>query len=148
MKLIHKKFEELSLEELYEILQIRSAVFVVEQNCIYQDIDGIDQRSMHLFYEDEGRIKAYLRYFDKKDEEGTIQIGRVLTVERGKGLGGKLLHECMRILKEDNVSNVYLEAQEYATGFYEKEGFYIDSDVFLEDGIPHVCMRWTNCKVC
>ena len=86
--------------------------------------------------------------FDKLDEEGTIQIGRVLTMERKKGLGSMLLHECMHLLKEKKIQRAYLEAQEYATGFYEKEGFYIDSDVFLEDGIPHVCMRWRNSTDC
>ena len=137
-----KKFDELTLDELYEILRIRSAVFVVEQECAYQDIDGIDQRSMHLFFEEEGKVTAYLRYFEKADEAGTIQIGRVLTVKRGMGLGRKLLHECMEILKNEGVLKVYLEAQEYAVGFYEKEGFRVDSEPFLEDGIPHVCMRW------
>ncbi len=148
MKKVLKRFDELTLQELYEILRVRSAVFVVEQNCVYQDIDETDQRSMHLFYEEDGRIKAYLRFFDKLDEEGTIQIGRVLTMERKKGLGSMLLHECMHLLKEKKIQRAYLEAQEYATGFYEKEGFYIDSDVFLEDGIPHVCMRWRNSTDC
>ena len=136
-----KKFDELTLDELYEILRIRSAVFVVEQECAYQDIDGIDQRSMHLFFEEEGKVTAYLRYFEKADEAGTIQIGRVLTVKRGMGLGRKLLHECMEILKNEGVLKVYLEAQEYAIGYYAKEGFEVVSEPFMEDGILHVKME-------
>ena len=139
MELLIKAFDELSTQELYEILRLRDAVFIVEQNCPYQDIDGLDERSLHVFYEEEGRVLAYLRAFRK--DEGCVQMGRVLTVERGKGIGGLLLREGIREIRQKlNPQRIIIEAQCYATGFYEREGFKICSDQFLEDGIPHVQM--------
>jgi ElaA protein len=138
-----RSFEELTLRELYEILRVRTAVFVVEQNCPYQEVDGIDPESTHFFAEDDnGEIKAYLRFFPRKEEEKVMQIGRVLTTERGTGLGRKILHMSLGVIENDyDVDEIYLEAQTYAIGFYEKEGFRVVSDEFLEDGIPHVQMR-------
>ena len=140
---ICKNFDELTTRELYEILRARSAVFVVEQDCVYQDLDGIDYESTHIFMQKEnGEITAYLRIFMKKGEENTAQIGRVLTTERGKGLGGEILREGITAAKEKlSVEEIYIEAQEYAIPFYSREGFEVTSDVFLEDGIPHVEMR-------
>ena len=141
MKLITKYFHELTTTELYEILKSRSEIFVVEQNCIYQDLDDIDYRSLHIFYELNGKIVAYLRAFEKDSVKKMVQMGRVLTLTHGIGLGGKLLKEGIAQIKEKwNPSSIYIEAQCYATGFYEREGFVISSDEFLEDGIPHVKM--------
>lgn len=141
MKLIIKSFSELTTTELYEILKARAEIFVVEQNCIYQDLDNIDYRSLHIFYESNGKVIAYLRAFEKDSDAGIVQIGRVLTLTHGTGLGGKLLKEGISLIKEKmNPSSIYIEAQCYATGFYEREGFIISSDEFLEDGIPHVEM--------
>lgn len=141
MKLKIKYFNELTTTELYEILKSRNEIFVVEQNCIYQDLDDIDYRSLHIFYESSGRIMAYLRAFEKDSATKTIQMGRVLTLTHGTGLGGQLLKEGILQIKEKmNPSSIYIEAQCYATGFYEREGFVISSDEFLEDGIPHVEM--------
>ena len=90
-----KRFDELTTTELYEILRARVAVFVVEQQCTAQEVDGRDYDSLHVFYEQEdGQVAACLRIFER--EEGTIQIGRVLTVKRGQGLGRKLLKEGVR----------------------------------------------------
>lgn len=100
MQIISKYFDELTTKELYEILRVRSAVFVVEQTCIYEDIDGLDYESLHVFAEEDGRIFAYLRAFRKPGEENTVQIGRVLTVARGEGLGRKILHEGIGIIRE------------------------------------------------
>jgi ElaA protein len=140
---IHKKFEELSVQELYAILKARQDVFVVEQKCAYPDIDGIDPEASHLFtMNEEGKVTSCLRLFWKKDEPHTAQIGRVLTTERGTGLGGKILHEGVRICVEEmKADEIYLEAQTYATGYYAKEGFEIVSEPFEEDGILHVQMR-------
>lgn len=141
MKLKAKYFNELTTTELYEILKSRNEIFVVEQNCIYQDLDDIDYRSLHIFYESNGRIMAYLRAFEKDSATKTIQMGRVLTLTHGIGLGGQLLKEGILQIKEKmNPSSIYIEAQCYATGFYEREGFVISSNEFLEDGIPHVEM--------
>ncbi len=140
MKLTVKTFNELNIEELYEILRVRSELFVVLQPCIYQDIDGIDKNSLHMFFMEDGEIPAYLRVFFI--DEGVVQIGRVLTTKRGVGLGGELLAKSLIAIKERMApSKIYLEAQCYATGFYEREGFKIVSEEFLEDGIPHVAME-------
>lgn len=140
MRLEAKFFDELSPTEVYEILKVRAQIFVVEQNCAYQDIDDVDYESLHIFYKSGEKITAYLRAF-RKDEK-TIQLGRVLTVEHGKGLGGELLKNAIEIVEEKlKPEKIYIEAQTYATGFYERERFAVCSDEFLEDGIPHVKME-------
>lgn len=140
-----KAFNELTTGELYEILRLREAVFIVEQNCPYPEADGRDYPAMHLFYrDDEGRVVAYLRLYPKAGEPGTVQVGRVVTSAsvRGTGLGRKILHEGIAYAVRDmGAERLYLEAQVYAIGFYEKEGFKVSSGEFLEDGIPHVEMR-------
>ncbi|MCR4860694.1 MAG: GNAT family N-acetyltransferase [Bacteroidales bacterium] len=143
MQTIVKTFPELSTEELYEILRTREAVFIVEQNCPYPEADGRDYDAVHLFCRGgDGRVKAYLRLYAKKDEPGTVQVGRVVTTERGTGLGRRILSEGVRYaIAEMGARELYLEAQVYAVGFYEKEGFRVCSEEFLEDGIPHVAMR-------
>lgn len=142
MELTIKAFQELTTKELYEILKVRGAIFVVEQNCAYQDIDGLDETSLHLFYEDGGQVQAYLRAFEK--EPGIVQMGRVLTLRHGEGLGGRLLHEGIPVIKEQfQPRKIVIEAQCYATGYYEKAGFQRCSEEFLEDGIPHVRMELT-----
>ena len=141
MELVVKTFEELTRDELYEILRVRSAVFVVEQNCPYQDIDGVDRQALHVFLRQNDRILAYLRVFER--DEQTAQIGRVLTVERGKGFGKTVFRAGLQAAEERmKKKSVYLEAQTYAIGFYEKEGFQVTSEDFLEDGVPHVKMEY------
>lgn len=143
MKLIYKSFDELTTKELYELLKVRAEIFVVEQNCVYQDLDDIDYKSIHVFYQnDNGSIIAYLRLFPRDDELNVIQMGRVLTLEHGAGLGRKILHAGIDIAKNRmRAQKIYIEAQKYAAGFYEREGFTICSEEFLEDGIPHVQME-------
>ena len=141
MNLVTKYFHELTTTELYELLKSRAEIFVVEQNCIYQDLDDKDYHSLHIFYEENGKIVAYLRAFEKDTTTRTVQIGRVLTLNHGMGLGGQLLKKGITQIREKlNPSTIYIEAQCYATGFYEREGFVISSEEFLEDGIPHVEM--------
>ncbi|MCH3964518.1 MAG: GNAT family N-acetyltransferase [Clostridium sp.] len=141
MELIVKRFEELSLEELYKILQIRVAVFVVEQNCAYQEMDDKDRYSYHVFLKDNTGIKAYLRVIDKGVSFEEVSIGRVLTVKRGCGLGNRILLEGIKVAKQRmNAGKIKIEAQSYAKGFYEKTGFKQMSEEFLEDGIPHIKM--------
>ena len=140
MNFVTKYFDELSTRELYEILRLRSKIFVVEQNCVYQDIDEKDYDSLHVFYEFEGKVLAYLRVFMR--EEGVAQIGRVVTLTHGTGLGGKLLKAGIQQTREKFAAqSIFIEAQCYATGFYAREGFEICTEEFLEDGIPHVGMR-------
>ena len=140
MKLIVKPYGELSLDELYEILKVRSEVFVVEQNCPYLDPDGTDRTSIHFMLYEGEKMAAYLRIFEVSDR--VWQIGRVLTVLRSQGYGGIILHEAMDYIRGKNLADrVVLEAQTYAVGFYEREGFRVCSDEFDEDGIPHVRME-------
>lgn len=141
MTLHIKSFPELTIWELYEILRVRAEVFVVEQNCVYPDPDGTDLRSLHVWLEEDGTILAYLRLFQKDPVENIVQIGRVLTTERGKGYGARVLQAGIQAAADYmQAAGLYLEAQTYAIGFYEKAGFQVASETFLEDGIPHVRM--------
>lgn len=133
-------FPKLSVYELYEILRLRSAVFVAEQDCAYQDIDGIDPSAVHVWGTDEGgKLLAYLRIF--RDAKGTVRLGRVVTSVRSKGYGEEILKEGIRIAEEDfDAEEILIEAQVRAAGFYRRHGFEIVSEPFMEDGIPHVRM--------
>ncbi len=136
MEMKSKFFQELSTRELYELLKARAQIFIVEQDCAYLDLDDKDYKSLHVFYEDTGKVTAYLRAFPRED--GRVQMGRVLTVKHGMGLGGKLLREGIEQVKEKlHPAVIYIEAQCYAIGYYEREGFRVCSEEFLEDGIPH-----------
>ena len=138
MELSVKRFNELSIDELYKILKLRVDVFVVEQNCPYEEIDGHDQEALHLYLTDEGQIKAYLRIFDEKD---CARIGRVIAEERRKGLGTMIMNEAIRVCKETlHKDRIVLEAQTYAREFYEKLGFKGISEPFDLDGIEHIEM--------
>ena len=139
MELKAKFFHELTTTELYEILRARAEIFVLEQNCVYQDMDGRDYESLHVFCEEDGRVTAYLRAFPR--EAGMVQMGRVLTLRHGMGLGGVILKEGIRQIREKLCTErIYIEAQCYAIGYYAREGFRVCSGEFLEDGIPHVQM--------
>ncbi len=137
-----KKFNELSAMELYEILSARSAVFVVEQSCPYQDPDGKDINSYHLYIaSDDGKIKAYLRVCPAKVARQDVTIGRVITVQRGAGLGAKLVKYAMQFAKKElGCDKIVISAQVQAQGFYEKCGFTACGDIYDEDGIPHTMM--------
>ncbi len=142
MELKTKYFNELSTIELYEILKARSQIFVIEQKCIYQDLDDIDYKSIHIFYQQDNKVIAYLRIFPKEENWDIVQMGRVLSIEHWKGLGGKVLKEGIKFIKEKiNAKKIYIEAQCYVIGFYKREGFKICSEEFLEDGIPHIKME-------
>ena len=139
-EIIVKEFADLSTYELYEILKARVDVFVVEQTCPYPELDNIDQRAMHIYIKENGQIKAYARVFVR--EGSTIQIGRVLSVERKKYYGYEVMRKAIEVAKEYFKANkIYIEAQCYAIGFYEKFGFEVTSEPFLEDDIPHVKME-------
>lgn len=137
-----KSFEQLSKSELYALLQARVQVFVVEQKCPYQDIDGVDDTSLHALLKEEGELVAYLRIIPLDNEGNCYQIGRVLTLTRGKGHGFEVMAQAIEYLVQTgNLEEIVLEAQSYAIGFYEKLGFHVTSEEFLEDGIPHVEMK-------
>lgn len=140
MELTVKPFDRLTCSELYEILQTRMAVFVVEQACPYPDIDGADQQALHIMLRENGKLLAYLRVFSQ--DEDTARIGRVLATERRKGYATAVLQAGIQAAREQlGARAVYLEAQTYAMSLYEKEGFRPVTEVFLEDGIPHIGMQ-------
>jgi len=135
-----KIFSELSLIELYEIIKSRSEIFLLEQNIICQDLDDIDYRSIHCFFFDGKRIRAYLRAFCS--EEDVVTIGRVLTLEHGKGLGSELMQRSIQeIQKRFECKKISVHAQKQAVEFYKKTGFHVVSDEFLEEGVVHVTME-------
>ncbi len=143
MKFVIKHFDDLTTNELYEILKTRFEIFVTEQECIYQDMDDKDQDAYHVFcWNDNGRVAGCLRVFWKDEAAGVAQIGRVVTLEHGLGIGGQMLHEGVELaINQFHAKKIYLEAQCYATGYYAKEGFEVVSEPFMEDGIPHVQME-------
>ena len=135
-----KSFTEYSLQELYEILALRNSVFVVEQACAYQDIDGRDEAALHVIVREEEKLLAYLRVLPRGN--GEAAIGRVLAVERRKGFATLALQAGITAAKERfGAKRIYLEAQTYARGLYEKQGFLQCGEEFLEDGIPHIPME-------
>ena len=144
LDLVVKTFDELTTAELYEILRLRVGVFVVEQNCPYPELDDRDQSALHVWFRNDDGIQAYLRVMDRGAESEYVSIGRVIAVKRRCGLGSMLLAEGIRAARERfRADYIYLEAQTYAKGLYEKQGFHQISDEFLEDGIPHVKMLLT-----
>ena len=141
MELCIKRFEELSVTELYEIIKLRESVFVVEQNCVYLDADGKDTKALHVFMKDKGGIQAYLRVLDRGVSFPDVSLGRVISMQRRSGLGSKLLRAGIHAAQEHfGAKRIVIEAQTYAKPFYEKQGFLQTSDEFLEDGIPHIQM--------
>jgi len=142
MQLLVKHFTELSAAELYAILRARQDVFVVEQNCPFEEIDGKDLDAYHLWFEENGDILAYARVLDRGVSFETPAVGRVISIRRREGLGSRILSEGIRIAREKySAEAIMLEAQVYARKLYEKQGFVQVSEEFLEDGIPHIIMR-------
>jgi len=135
-----KKFSELSIEELYQILRLRSEVFVVEQDCVYQDLDNKDQISVHIFIKDKNEIVAYTRIFKSGDYYKNPSIGRVVVSkkDRGKELGKKIMISSIDYIQENlKGDKIELSAQKYLDKFYKDLGFYKIGEDYLEDGIPH-----------
>ena len=141
MEEIVKYFDELTVNELYEIMQARAEVFVVEQNCAYQDLDGIDKEAYHVWIKENGKLVAYLRVVDKGKRLDEVSLGRVISLKRRCGLGSKLMQLGLRVAKEKfGAKKVMVGAQVQAQPFYESVGFRQISGEYLEDGIPHVYM--------
>lgn len=141
---LHKKtFQELTTDELYELLRVRSDVFVVEQNCVYQDLDYDDQKAIHLWLTVEDKVVALARVCPADTHMKEISIGRVISTERGKGYGKQImLHAIDAAIEHFDAKLIDIEAQEYAKGFYEGVGFKQSSEIFMLDGIPHIKMTW------
>lgn len=142
MNLKVKAFDELTSEELYEILKSRAEVFMLEQNIKCQDMDDVDYKSIHCFFQEEKRVTAYLRAYYKNDDTEIVHIGRVLSLRHGIGLGRELMTESIKAIKDrTQCHKICMDAQKHAVGFYEKLGFQVVSDEFLEEGIVHVAME-------
>jgi ElaA protein len=140
-----KHFRDLSTTELYQILQLRNEVFIVEQNCPFQDLDDKDFFSFHFmgFDTDTQKIVAYTRLLPPGISYSEASIGRVVTspISRGTGIGKVLMQKSLDTLEEMFASaNIRIGAQLYLKNFYESFGFQQDSEVYLEDGIEHILM--------
>lgn len=139
-----KRFDELSLSELYSVLQLRSEVFVVEQNCVYQDIDGKDQKAIHLLGEFDGELAAYARLFKPNDYFAESSIGRVIVKpsRRELKIGHDLMYQAVNAIKKHfGETHITISAQLYLKKFYQSHGFIQTSEVYLEDDIPHIEMK-------
>jgi ElaA protein len=139
-----KPFEALTSDELYKMLQLRSEVFVVEQNCVYQDIDGKDQKALHLIGDFDGQTVAYARLFKAGDYFENASIGRVITKQifRDRKWGNQLIENAIEGIKYNfKETKITISAQLYLQKFYENHGFVVTSAVYLEDDIEHIEMK-------
>ena len=138
------KFSELTVDQLYSVLALRSDIFVVEQHCPYLDPDGKDIFALHLLGVQNDQLVAYLRLFPPTDIENYIVFGRVVTARsvRTKGYGKKLMRELLTYC-DANFPNISIKcsAQYYLKKFYEEFGFKIYGEIYKEDGIPHIAMQ-------
>jgi ElaA protein len=141
-----KKFHDLTVDELYDLLRLRSEVFVVEQNCVFLDQDNIDKDCFHLSGFHQNKLVAYARIVPPAAVYEEASIGRVITSPsvRKTGVGKQLMHEAIERLYSlfGNV-NIKIGAQLYLKSFYESFGFYQSGDVYLEDDIEHIHMKKT-----
>ncbi|WMJ81789.1 GNAT family N-acetyltransferase [Clostridium sp. MB40-C1] len=140
-----KKFGDLKLEEIYNILQLRNAIFIVEQECAFQDCDGKDQGAYHLFLEDSNNVVACLRILKKGVSYDQVSIGRVVVSKdyRGKNIAREMMLKAIDFIKQNlNETEIKIQAQAYLFNFYESLGFKKVSEEYLEDNIPHMDMLY------
>lgn len=135
-----KAFEELTVQELYGLLRLREQVFIIEQNCIYPDLDNKDQKALHVLGKLNGQIIAYSRLFKSGDYFDTASIGRVVNDSsvRGQKVGYQLMQESIKNIKDKfGETTITISAQAYLLKFYQSLGFEVQGEGYLEDGIPH-----------
>ncbi len=138
-----KKFQELTVNQLYDILQLRSEVFVVEQDCVYQDLDGKDHNALHVIGIKDGAVVAYTRIFKSGDYFDQASIGRVVvkSSERKFGYGVDIMKASIEAVETYfKETTIHISAQCYLLKFYNSLGFESVGGEYLEDGIPHVGM--------
>jgi ElaA protein len=143
MEVIIKAFGELSVNELYELLQLRSEVFVVEQDCVYQDLDGKDTKALHIIGKKDEKIVAYTRCFKPGVYFEEASIGRVDVNQKYRKykLGHAIMKASIEAIKDHyHTKKIKLSAQTYLVKFYESHGFHAVGIGYLEDGIPHIAM--------
>ena len=139
-----KPFNELLITELYSVLQLRSEVFVVEQNCVYQDLDGKDEKALHLIGIFDDKIVAYARLFKANDYFEHSSIGRVVIDKkyRDRKWGHEMMQQAIAgIQNHFGETKITISAQLYLQKFYESQGFVRTSEMYLEDDIPHIEMK-------
>lgn len=139
-----KTFQELTTTELYKILQLRAEVFIVEQNCVYQDVDFKDQKAIHILGFKNNKIIAYTRIFKPGDYFNNASIGRVVVAENERkfGYGHHLVKASITAIKNNfKVDKITISAQKYLKFFYENHQFKQAGNEYLEDGIPHIKMN-------
>jgi len=142
-----KTYEELNKTELYDLLQLRAAVFVVEQDCPYQDVDGKDQKALHLLGYSDGVLVAYTRLFDSGAYFENSSIGRVVVAQKVRrfGYGKELMQQSIKALVDHyGKKTIEISAQEYLRKFYNELGFLQKGEGYLEDNIPHIRMFKTE----
>lgn len=140
MEVAIKTFDQLTTEELYQILRLRSEVFVVEQDCVYQDVDNKDQKALHIIGTKNGEIVAYTRIFKPGDYFNNVSIGRVVVSQnqRKYGLGKQIMQASLAAIDQRFPNQpIEISAQSYLLKFYTELGFKVTGEEYLEDGIPH-----------
>jgi ElaA protein len=140
-----KPYEDLTLDELYELLRLRVEVFIVEQNCVFQDLDRQDNQAYHLLgYTEAKELAAYARLFDAGISYEEVAIGRVIVspAHRRHGLGQELMRQAIAHCEVlYGTQPIKIGAQQYLERFYQGFGFVQCGEGYLEDGIPHIPMR-------
>jgi ElaA protein len=139
ISIIFLRFDQLSTTQLYDILELRQRVYIIEQHCFYQDSDGRDKDSLHALMMDEGKLAGYARILPPGLMYDTASIGRIVLEKeyRGRGFGKKLVAACIEKCFELHETGITITAQVVSIPFYEKLGFIAISDVFDEAGIDH-----------
>jgi ElaA protein len=140
MKIIVKRFKELSVEEIYQILKVRADVFIIEQKCIYKDIDGKDEKAIHVLGKENNETIAYTRILQNDEQYNYPSISRVVVKKqnRGEERGKKIMKETIKyIVEELKEKTIVLAAQKYLEKFYRELGFIAEGEEYLEDEIPH-----------
>ena len=143
LKFTVKSFDEFTVSELYKILRLRAEVFVVEQDCVYQDVDNKDQKALHVIGYKDDQVVAYTRIFKAGDYFEHASIGRVVVAEKERqyGYGHDLIKESIAAVENHfKTTTIKISAQTYLQRFYESHGFVMVGEEYLEDGIPHIAM--------
>jgi ElaA protein len=143
LQIVIKTFNELTTKELYDVLQLRAEVFVVEQDCVYQDVDGKDNKAWHVLGYKDKKVVAYTRVFKAGDYFNQASIGRVVVAkdQRQHKYGYDIMEASIVAIKEQfNETTIKISAQCYLKRFYNNLGFVETGEEYLEDGIPHMAM--------
>ena len=147
MEIKVKVYQDLEIDELYAMMALRAAVFVVEQNCVYQDLDYKDQKALHVMGWINGKLVAYTRLFGPGDYFDQASIGRVIVSmdQRGHNYGHQIMSASINAITQHyKTDRIDISAQTYLEQFYTAHGFLPSGEEYLEDGIPHIKMIKTG----